>query len=347
MNIKIRNSSINNMLQLCKKLKNGTVTRGEVEMVLDHEDYNFEFDRYNGRISKAEFIEYFLNIPNIIENEIKNVGLKTHHKYYKALLDNIDFYLEKSKEIMSMKKEIFEEKVKIALKGLPEDIDLMELNFIFTIGIGQSFGYAHKNGMHFDLLQLVDKNLEQFYSTIAHEVHHVGLNKLDEELNFDSMNLEELFYICFSGEGLAVKYCNNAEGILSKSIYNTTKNIGLDTFTWEYLNMDFYNTMDKFKKTIDDIRNNRIKDRDDLNNLLIEYWMNPYTEGQEKGDVPNLKHFRLYSLGNEIWGIIHDCFGKEVVFDTLRNPSSFPEVFNKALDKIGHGEFKIKERIMD
>lgn len=341
MNLKIRNSSINDMLKVCKKLKEGTATKEDVERVLEHEDYKFEFERYNGRISKEEFIEYFLNIPNLNESDIKNIGLKTHHKYYKALLDNLDFYIEKAKEIIEIKKEIFEEKVEIALKGLPDDIELPELNFIFTIGIGQSFGYVYKNGMHFDLLQLADKNLEQFYSTIAHEVHHVGINTLDEQLELESMGLEELFYVCFSGEGLAVKYCNNAEGVLSKSIYDTTKNIGLDSFTWEYLNKDFYNTMDEFRKTIKGIRTNKIKNRDDLNNCLIEYWMNPYTEGEEKGDIPRLQHFRLYSFGNEIWGIIHDCFGKEVVFDTLKNPKKFPKVYNEALEKIGHEEFKI------
>lgn len=341
MNIKIRNSSINDMLKMCRNLKEGTATREDIERVLEHEDYKFEFERYNGRIFREEFIEYFLNIPNLNESDIKNIGLKTHHEYYRALLDNIDFYMEKAKEIIEIKKEIFEENVKIALKGLPDDLELPELNFIFIIGIGQSSGYIYKNGMVFDLLQLSHRSLEEFYSSIAHEVHHVGINTIDEQLDIDSMELEELFYVCFSGEGLAVKYCNNAEGVLSKSIYGTTKNIGLDPFTWEYLNNDFYNTMIEFKKTIKDIRNGKIKDRDDLNKCIMEYWMSPYAEGQEKDEIPKLKQLRIYSFGNEIWGIIHDCFGKEVVFDTLRNPKNFPKVFNEALEIIGHEEFKI------
>lgn len=144
----------------------------------------------------------------------------------------------------------------------------------------------------------------------------------------------------FSGEGLAVKYCNNAEGVLSKSIYQSANNIGLDDFTWKYLNDDFYNTMANFRKTISDIRDNNIRSVDELDKLILGYWMNPYTEEQDKKEIPKLKHFRLYSFGNDIWGIIHDCFGKSVVFETLRNPESFPVIFNNCLHKIGCKQFK-------
>lgn len=42
------------------------------------------------------------------------------------------------------------EQISVALRGLPDDFELPDLNFIFTIGIGQSFGYVYNNGMHFD-----------------------------------------------------------------------------------------------------------------------------------------------------------------------------------------------------
>ncbi|WP_102401409.1 DUF5700 domain-containing putative Zn-dependent protease [Haloimpatiens massiliensis] len=343
MNFKIRYKTISSMLELCKKLKWGNVEKKEIEDLIEHEDYKFEFERYKGKISKEEFTEYFINLPNIKEEEITNKGLKIHHKFYKDLLDNLDFYMEKVSELDKFTEELFEQQISIALKGLPEDINLSELNFIFTVGIGQSFGYVYKNGMHFDFLQLVkEKSIDDFCATIAHEVHHVALNTIYEELDLNNMPIEDLFYLSFSGEGLAVKYCNNAEGVLSKSIYDGPKNIGLDKFTWEYLNKDFYNTMKQFKASINYIRAGHINTMEELVKYMEDYWMNPYVEGQDKNkDIPKLKQFRVYSFGNEIWGIIHDCFGKEMVYKTIRNPQSFRETFNKALEKLSHEEFKI------
>jgi hypothetical protein len=225
---------------------------------------------------------------------------------------------------------------------LPDDINLPHLNFVFTIGIGQSFGYAYNNGMHFDFLQLMrERSMDEFCSTISHEVHHVGISLLHDKIDLNSISLEALFYLYFSGEGLAVKYCNNAEGVLSKSIYKGPKNIGLDNFTWEYLNNDFDNTMAHFRETIHNIRVKKIKTMEELDKHIAEYWMNVYVEGQDISEIPKLKQFRLYSFGNDIWGIIHDCFGKEAVFDTVKDPGRFPDIFNRALEKLCREDLKI------
>ncbi|QTA37535.1 hypothetical protein JYK00_07310 [Thermosipho ferrireducens] len=342
MDFKIRYSTVKPMLELCQKLKDGKLEREELNGLLSHEDYEIEFERYEGRVSKNEFIEYFLNLMDLTEKDICNEDLKIHHKYYKDLLDNLEFYVEKNNELSRLTPELFKEQIEIALRGLPDDINLPDLNFIFTIGIGQSFGYVHKNNMHFDFLQLVkNMSIDDFCASIAHEVHHVGMNLIYENIDINTISLEELFYLYFSGEGLAVKYCNNAEGVLSKSIYDGPKNVGLDSFTWEYLNNDFDNTMRQFKKTIEDIRNNVIKSREELEKHIAEYWMNPYMDGQSKDEIPRLKHFRLYSFGNDIWGIIHDCFGKETVYDTVKNPGKFKDVYNSALEKLGREEYKI------
>ncbi len=337
MEYSIRFSSIKEMLDLCRKQIMGDIKKEDIDAILRHKDYEFEFKRYKDRVSDSEFIDYFLKIGNLSESEIANIDLKAHHKYYQDLLKNLDFYHEKLNELEKLlTPALFEEQISIALKGLPDDIILPKFNFIFTIGIGRSFGYVYENCTHFDFLQLVnDMSISEFCSTIAHEVHHVGINSIYETLDLNNLSLEELFYINFSGEGLAVKYCNNAQGVISKSIYAGKKNIGLDNFTWDYLNNDFYNTMDKFKDSINKIRDNKIKSPEELTKHMLEYWMNPYTDEQAKTEIPKLKHFRLYSFGNDIWGIIHDCFGKKAVFETLKNPKNFPNMFNKALEKIG------------
>jgi uncharacterized protein YjaZ len=331
------------MLNLCERLSSGEADKKEVQELIRHPDYQFEFSRYEGRVSEEEYINYLMQAANLSEDQITNADLKAHHKYYRDLFNNPEFYKKKLTELETiLKPDIFNEQLSIALKGLPDDLELDELSFVFTIGIGQSFGYAHGNGMHFDFLQLAkEKSIEEFRSTISHEIHHVVMYRFYDKLNVDALSLESQFYVSFSAEGLAVKYCNNAEGIMSKSIYEGSKNIGLDAFTWQYLNNDFENTMAHFMKDVEDIRGGRIKSQDELNKLLIEYWMNPRTEEQSESDIPKLLHFRLYSFGNEIWGIIHDCFGKNAVYETLMHPEAFPSVYNNALEKLGYGQYKI------
>lgn len=330
------------MLKVCEKLKDADINRSDIENVINHEDYKFEFQRYKDRISENEFIDYFLNIPELTEADLKNEDLKNHHRYYKDLIDRLSFYKEKSSRLNEFTPDLFREQISMALRGLPDDFQLPDLNFIFTIGIGQSFGYVYNNGMHFDFLQLIkDNSIHDLCATISHEIHHVGMNAIHDTINLNAVSLESLFYLYFSGEGLAVKYCNNAEGVLSKSIYDGPENIGLDSFTWSYLNNDFYNTMAHFQETVNNIRNKRINSIEELERDFSEYWMNPYIEGQGRNEVPELKHSRLYSFGNEIWGIIHDCFGKNTVFDTIKNIDRFPYVFNNALEKLGREEFRI------
>ena len=177
MRYSISYSTIGDMLSLCNKLNTGEANKEDVRELLKHEDYVFELERYGSRVSEDDFVDYFLNIPNLDEEDIRNDDLKIHHKYYKDLINNLDFYIEKFEEFKNvLTKELFEEQIKIALKGLPDNIKLPHIKFIFTIGIGQSFGYAHKDGTHYDFLQLVkEKSIKEFCSTISHEVHHVGV----------------------------------------------------------------------------------------------------------------------------------------------------------------------------
>ncbi|MDT8719584.1 hypothetical protein IAI10_23355 [Clostridium sp. 19966] len=344
MSYRIRYSTIIPMLKLLKKLKEKGIDRSEIEEILSHEDYEFEFSRYKGRVSKEEYIDYILNLPSISDKALENEDLRVHHDFYLRFLEKPDRYInEADKWISILTTDLFDRQIEEALKGLPEDVELPNLNFIFTAGIGRSGGYVHKNGMHFDILQLMINNqsMEEFGTVISHEVHHQGMETIHNKLDLNNLPLEQIFFVYFSGEGLAVKYCNNAEGVMSKAIHAGAKNIGMDKFTWKYLNDDFYNTMEHFRKTLNQIRNNDIKTLEELEQDFYDYWMNPYIEGQSKNEIPKLLQFRLYSFGNEIWGIIHDCFGKDKVYETLRNPENFRAVFNEALEKIGHAEYKI------
>jgi hypothetical protein len=48
-----------------------------------------------------------------------------------------------------------------------------------------------------------------------------------------------------------------------------------------------------------------------------------------------------YHFGADVWGIIHDTYGREKVFELLRNPSQFFKYYNEALLKINRKDLCI------
>jgi hypothetical protein len=346
MKINISYETVSRMFELCKKHKEGKLKRNELETILDHKDYQIEFERYNtqtgpkGKFSKEEYADFFMNFFDLEESTIKQGMLRYRYIQLKPFFDNIDVYEKKVDNIKS----ITEDDIRAALEhthiGLPDDIRFDELNLIFSIGLGASGGWFYKNYAHFDLVKFLEE-VDSIPIVIAHECHHIGFNKIFENLDITQISPEEFLYLFIAGEGLAIKYCNNGEGILTKRIYDDTANIGLDKFTWDYLTKDFNNIYINFKSQIGKIRSGEIKDMNDLNKYIDDYWMNPYTEEQDRNELPRLKHSRNYSFGNEVWGLIHDVYGREKVFDTLKNLKQFPEVFNGALKEIGRTDLLI------
>ena len=348
MKINISYETVTRMFELCKKHKEGKLNRTELEAILDHKDYQVEIERYNneagpgGKFSKEEYVEYFMNFFQLEESNIKQPMLRFRYSQLKYFFDNIDGYEEKVDKI----KNITEDDVRQALErthfGLPDNIRFDELNLIFSIGLGASQGWFYKNYAHLDLVKFLEE-IDSINTVIAHECHHIGLNKMCENLDITQISPEESLYLFLAFEGLAVKYCNNGEGLLTKKIYDDTANIGLDEFTWDYLTKEFHNIYMNFKSQIDKIRSGEIKDIDDLNKYIAGYWMSLYTDDQDRNEIPRLHHSRNYSFGNEVWGLIHDVYGREKVFETLKNPKQFPEVFNSALKEIGRTDLLSEE----
>ncbi len=336
----VRNETIQRMIEIIEDLKAEKTVKKALDVLLDHPDYVMEFARYGHNVPREVFIDYLNKFWTLCENDIDNPNLKAHHKYYLDLYHNTEEYKDQLADV-TVEPSVIAAQAKIAKAGLPDDLGLDEVHIVFTIGIGGSFGYVHGNQVHFDYLQLVkDYDTKTFQSSLAHEMHHVGFSKLITPDKLSQLSLEALFYCYFSGEGLAVKYCNNAEGVLSKAIYDSTKNIGLDPFSWAYLNADFDNGFQRFLTVIKQLRSGAWG-QEELMEELRTYWMNPYTETQDKQETPKLKQFRLYSFGNDIWGIIHDAFGKMTVYETLENPQLFPKRYNEAVTSLGFETYKL------
>lgn len=350
MNIKIHTSTIAPMLSICERYISGGDIARDLEKLLNHEDYLVEFERYNlaggprGGFSKEEVIEFFTQLNNISYEDIKNVRLKARLESFKYLLDN----LEKYKALVPFIESITVEKVQKAIEntknGLPGYIDFEEVEIIFSIGLGPSMGWFYKNYSHYDVITFFkDFDEEVLLNTIAHEYHHVGLKKMFENIDDSSYNLEEAFYSSLAGEGLAIKYCNNYKGVLTTNIHDERVNVGLDDYSLRYYEEEFNGVYEKFLSDIQDIRNGKIKTQEELLQLFMKYWMSIRSNRVKENEPDDLGQSMNYFLGGDIWGLIHDIYGKDKLYEILMNPSFFTNYYNKALYKIGRNDLLIPE----
>ncbi|WBW96955.1 DUF5700 domain-containing putative Zn-dependent protease [Oceanirhabdus sp. W0125-5] len=346
MKINIRYSTIPMMLEICRKLKEGRFERAELEELLEHDDYRVEMERYNSSTSgftKEEYLDFFENFFTLKEEDINNRILKVRYGQMKSFFDNLEYYEENYKKFHNVNEDNVKKALEYTHYGLPEKFMFKELDIIYSIGLGASGGWFHKHYSHYDVVQFLEGfNVSKIENIIAHEAHHIGLSKLFAELDMENITPEEYLYLFLSGEGLAVKYCNNGEGVLTRRIYdNEESNLGLHEESWTFLKEDFDNTFKQFKSQINMIRNNQIKDITELNKYLGEYWTSLHTPEQGKDEVPRLMHSRNYFFGCDVWGLIHDVYGREKVFELLENLKQFSAVFNSALEKIGREDLKI------
>ena len=80
-------------------------------------------------------------------------------------------------------------------------------------------------------------------------------------------------------------------------------NVGLEEDTWDFLKDDFEFMMKHLKNDIKRIKNENIS-MEDVHNFLNEYWMTPNAISEATGKTMNISHYRLYYMGNEIFGTL-------------------------------------------
>lgn len=332
MKINLRMSSILPMLKFLQDLKKEQASYSQLTEIFNHSDYDYEFRRY-GVETKSPIIDYFLNLNTINESEIpflrpsRKTELKDKHPLWLDAYEQPEHYesiYNKVKHFFT--EEMLAEVAALVKQGLPDDLDIGTVDVICTMGIGGSNGYVFDGAFHFDLLRLADGNLEELPLLVAHEIHHVAMMRYGADFE-NTLRLEEQYIYWFAAEGLAIKFCNNAEGAVSKRLYeNRPANEGLDGFSMDYLNGKFNEALGVFQKTLVSIQDGTIS-REAVYAQFSEYWLNFHTEEQQSDETPKLLQPLLYSFGNDLFGAIYDAYGKEALFDCVRHPLKAVEYF--------------------
>lgn len=349
MEITVRGNSIPRMLYMVEEIKKGNKDEWELKQILNEPDYQMEFSRYGSRVPREEFEAYLMSCLELQTEQIDNVALKIHHEFWKQVFEEPERYqLIWKRWSRILTPTMLLEGVQGALSGLPAWLKLDNLNVVFTMGIGPSFGYPYGDCIHFDLMQLEELygkegGQQEFLTVVAHEVHHIGFEKLMSQVDKQKLEESDEGYFCLSlaGEGLAVKFTNNCGGALTCRLHPDQPVTCLDSYTISYLMGDFEDTFERFRDTVVKIRQGKLKGHKAVDKELREYWYNLYMDGQREGEIPKLKQSRAYTFGCELWGVIYDAFGLEILYDTVLKPWLCIERFNSALDRLGKMEYRV------
>lgn len=346
--ITVSNSTILPMLNIMEKFNAGHDIRQELSDLLEHEDYQIELDRYQNHpfdigFTKEEYIDYFINIRDIDINKIASKALKYRVDDLLYILENVDYYRTVYQKVEKIDENLVFRALEKARFGLPDDIEVNDIRIIFSIGLGLSGGWIYKNNTHYDLKIVVgDKTTGGLLNTIAHECHHMGYNQIFENYHPTELDcpIDSTLILYLSGEGTAIKYCNNFEGVLTSKIYcDEAMSVIMASYNYYLSNFDIIYQI--FKSDINALRSGEITDMKEFEERFTKHYFYRDVEVDGKLVENYLLQPVAYFLGADIWGLIHDTYGREKVFELLKNPRYFLKYFNEALLKINREDLCI------
>ena len=174
MQVSICMSQVQPMLDWLEALANGRADKQTLDRMLDSEDYAFEFARYQQRVTRQEFRDYLLHLPQMREEEIANQSLRLHHSLWKDALEHPQKYREGLERLQQVLSAGFQQETKELMERCYGPVEMGAVKLVITLGIGQSFGYPYGDGMHMDFLQLVGEDYMKDLSPVFnHELHHI------------------------------------------------------------------------------------------------------------------------------------------------------------------------------
>ena len=332
--MELRMSSIPIMFDYLSKLNTGTASAALLKSIFDHEDYQFELRRY-GIPSVKPLIDYFSHLKDAETKGIPDLSserksaLRDKHHLWLDCMAHLDTYYSRYENVKQIlcEENILNLQQKLS-DAFPNGVAINDAGIVSTLSFGPSFGYVYENALHLDLFGIENIcTIEELPYIILHEMHHLQIQKIMGSYSSftENFSLLDKYIFRFTGEGLAVKFANNAEGIVSKRIYkNLNSNIGIPAM--DILNNHFEEHLNLFNDTVKKIKRHEIT-ADEIEKQFQSYWWNPHLYQDEIEFLPQTP---IYSFGNEIFGCVFDAFGRDVLFECFYHPVRVIEYFNKA-----------------
>jgi len=346
--MEISKSTILRMLDIMDRFNKGENIKNDLSKLLDHEDYRIQFEFYqkhwaNIGFTKEDYIEFFMNIRKIEPSNVSSKALRYRIDDLLYIMDNVNHFKEVYNKLDRIDDKAILKALNKAKYGLPDNIDLGDIKLVFAVGVGVTGGFRYKNYTYYDLKVTVEnKTIQGIINTIAHEIYHIGYNKVFRNLDKNGMEKykDSTLVHLLSQEGCAVKYGNNMEGVLTKKIYKNQEST-IQHQSYQYYISNFDMIYDTFRNDIRNIRVGKTKNLHELEELFEKNYLNRDVKIDGKIHKFYLRNPLTYYLGADIWGLIHDIYGRETVFELLMNPKHFFEYYNKALLKISREDLCI------
>lgn len=303
--------------------------------ILSLDPYKVEFQRYTDpnlpvcTITFEDAVDFFMNFD---KKDFDNQRLAFKKEYFLKFYDDLDNRFKYIEMFQNITNDDLNEVSTLLANGLPNDeTEDMELTILLTISIGNSMGWPYENYIHFDVCNLnMFDSKTAFNHVVAHEIHHMFFGSLVSE----EMGPKDFFYINFAFEGLAVHFNNNAKTLFKPSKYPGDMLL-IDKPSWDFFESEFAELFNEIKN---DAKKAEQLDIDGVRELLTKYEQFSYTN-LRTGETMTTLHYPTYYMGCYMWGIIDFVFGKEKLFDTLKNPASFESVYNEAAKKLNTGYY--------
>ena len=332
--MQLRISSIPLMLDYVSGLSSHSGDQDAVRKLFAHEDYQFELRRYE--ISSAEhLIDYFSRLNTIAPEEIPDLSgdhrrnhLREKHRQWLDCVSHPQKYYDRYERLKAFFTDGFLAEMQRKLAGMfPKGTEMIpDPAVVSTLSFGRSFGYPSEGAIHLDLFGVEEYcSMEELPRTVLHEMHHMQAFKMAENTRgfYDEFSLLERYIIGFAWEGLAVKFCNNAEGVISRRL-EPEREPNLSVPAIPALNRHFEEHFQRFCDTVRQIRAETITEQE-VERQQTDFWMNPYLYGEQP-----LDQTAIYSFGNELYGCVYDHFGLDAVYECFYHPARLISYFNRA-----------------
>lgn len=136
MQVSICMSQVQPMLDWLEALANGRADKQTLDRMLDSEDYDFEFARYQQRVTRQEFRDYLLHLPQMREEEIANQSLRLHHSLWKDALEHPQKYREGLERLQQVLSAGFQQETKELMERCYGPVEMGAVKLVITLGIG-------------------------------------------------------------------------------------------------------------------------------------------------------------------------------------------------------------------
>jgi hypothetical protein len=332
-----------------------------LENALTFEAYRVSQERYTSperskenQVTLAEFRKFILSYPGGQVDTQNNRRLVLTKPLYDAAIRNPEKFQRALKKIRSVASSRFQDSFELAFSWLPSRPNMdIYVWILFDIGGSGAWAFRTKDGKQnvgFNILHLLDDqgefDAELFAGTLAHEIHHLGSPlssyfktiQYDELDNSSRLKLYTDYLETMVTEGMAMKFCNNAPGVLSPKP-NPDRDFAatrLNLKEWAEFQEQFSDIHRRAVKDLRKILSSPEIDREELESDYNNYWT--WRAGQKEGKIFTLG--REYYYGAEILGVINMAFGREVLFEGLLDLRKIPLLYNEGLKELCPKDFE-------